>query len=69
MNLLNSANNEAKLLYLDAEYDIISPGGYVVCAVTKKPIPLPALKYWNVDKQEAYFDAAAAAIGYGLKSQ
>ena len=45
---------EAKLLYLDGEYDVVVPGGYVVCAVTGTHIPLDALRYWSVDLQEAY---------------
>jgi len=45
---------EAKLHYLDGEYEVITPGGYVVCAVTGTQIPLDALRYWSVDLQEAY---------------
>ncbi|MEM9842318.1 MAG: DUF2093 domain-containing protein, partial [Pseudomonadota bacterium] len=32
-----------------------------ICAVTGRKIPLAALRYWSVDRQEAYIDAAAAA--------
>jgi len=28
--------------------------------VTGRPIPLDELKYWSVDRQEAYVDAAAS---------
>ena len=52
---------EARLRYLDADIDVISPGDYVVCAVTGRKIPVQALRYWSVDLQEAYWDAAAAA--------
>jgi hypothetical protein len=45
---------EAKLRYLDGEYEIVTPGGYVVCAVTGTQIPLDALRYWSVDLQEPY---------------
>jgi hypothetical protein len=57
---------EALLRYRDAEYDILRPGGFVRCAVTGVKIPLNALRYWNVDKQEAYADAAAAMKGFGV---
>lgn len=57
---------EAVLQYLDGEFEIIRPGAYVVCAVTGAQIPLKALRYWNVDKQEAYVDAAAAMKGFGV---
>ena len=52
---------EARLRYLDADLEMIEPGDYVVCAVTGRKIPLAALRYWSVDLQEAYVDAAAAA--------
>jgi len=58
-------DREAVLEYLDAEYSIIRPGDFVRCAVTGAKIPLQALRYWNLDRQEAYADAAAAMIGFG----
>ena len=51
---------EARLTYLDATYRIEAPGDFVQCAVTGKKIPVPELKYWSIDRQEAYADAAAA---------
>ena len=48
---------EARVRFSDGEYQVISPGDFVTCAVTGKPIPLPDLKYWNVDLQEAYASA------------
>ena len=53
MNLMERDKGEARLHYLDGEYEIITPGGYVVCAVTGTHIPLDALRYWSVDLQEA----------------
>ncbi|HYK80683.1 MAG TPA: DUF2093 domain-containing protein [Micropepsaceae bacterium] len=50
----------AALQYLDGEYRVITPGTYVVCAVTGTRIPLEALRYWSVDLQEAYAGPAAA---------
>ena len=52
---------EARLRYLDADIEMISPGDYVTCAVTGRKIPLQALRYWSVDLQEAYWDAEAAS--------
>lgn len=54
MNIMERDKGEAKLRYLDGEYEVILPGGYVVCAVTDTQIPLDALRYWSVDLQEAY---------------
>lgn len=51
---------EAKLRYLDSDYQVVAPGSFVVCAVTGQAIPLSELRYWSVDRQEAYVDAAAS---------
>jgi hypothetical protein len=48
------AAGEAELRYLDGDYRIVRPGSYVCCAVSGIPIPLDELKYWSVDRQEAY---------------
>ena len=51
---------EAKLKYLDGEVQVMTPGDFVGCAVTGKAIPLEELRYWSVDLQEAYADAATS---------
>jgi hypothetical protein len=50
----------AEIEYLDGEYRVIRPGSFVVCAVTGVHIPLEALRYWNVDLQQAYASPSAA---------
>ena len=45
---------EAKVLFLDADFQVIRPGDFVRCAVTGKPIALRELRYWSVERQEAY---------------
>ena len=45
---------EAKVEYLNGDFRILRPGAYVRCAVTGEPIPLDELRYWSVDRQEAY---------------
>jgi hypothetical protein len=62
MNIMERDKGEAKLRYLDGEYEVISPGGYVVCAVTGTQIPLDALRYWSVDLQEAYASPDVATV-------
>lgn len=52
--------SEARLRYRDGAFDIVFPGSYVVCAVTGQRIPLERLRYWSVERQEAYVDARAA---------
>lgn len=49
--------SEAKLRYLDGEFEVIAPGDFVRCAVSGQLIALPDLKYWSVDLQEAYASA------------
>ncbi len=58
MNKMERDQGEAKLRYLDGDYDVILPGSYVVCAVSGVHIPVDALRYWSVDLQEAYASPA-----------
>lgn len=61
MNLFEGhGNREAKIRYLDGDFQILSPGSYVVCALTNKQIPLDELRYWSVARQEPYADVASA---------
>jgi len=53
------AAGEAELRYLDGDYRIVRPGSFVRCAITGVPIPLDELKYWNVERQEAYATSEA----------
>jgi hypothetical protein len=48
------ASGEAEVKYLDGDFRVIRPGAFVRCAVTGVAIPLEELKYWDVDRQEAY---------------
>jgi hypothetical protein len=54
MNKMERASGEARLRFLDGDYEVLTQGAYVVCAVTGTQIPLDALRYWSVDLQEAY---------------
>lgn len=56
--------NEAKVRYLDGEFEVLSPGDFVRCAVTGQSIPLADLKYWNVEAQEPYATAEASLKRY-----
>lgn len=60
-------DGEAQLEYRDAEFAVIRPGRFVRCAVTGAKIPIEALKYWNVARQEAYASPEAAMAGFGYK--
>jgi hypothetical protein len=54
MNKFERSTGEAIVQYLDADLRVLKPGTFVLCAVTGKPIPLDELKYWSVERQEAY---------------
>ncbi len=54
-------NKLAKLKYLPNNFEIIEEGDHVVCAISKKKIPLENLSYWNVDEQEAYYSYVEAS--------
>ena len=53
---------KAVLKYKPNSFDVLEEGDYVICAVSKKPIPLENLNYWNIDLQEAYFSPIEAKI-------
>jgi hypothetical protein len=53
-------SREARIRYLDGDFQVASPGTFVRCAVTGDAIPLDELRYWSVKRQEAYRDAAAS---------
>ena len=52
----------AKLKYLPNNFEVINDGDHVICAVSKKKIPIEDLNYWNVELQEAYYSYEEAAI-------
>jgi hypothetical protein len=55
---------EAKVRYLDGEFQVLKNGTYVRCAVTGEPIGLEDLRYWSVAYQEPYANAAASLRGH-----
>ena len=55
-------NKLAKLKYMPNNFQIIEGGDHVICAISKKIIPLENLNYWNVEKQEAYFSYVESSI-------
>lgn len=56
--------NEAKVRYLDGEFEVLAPGDFVRCAITGQQIPLADLKYWSVDLQEPYATAEVSMKRY-----
>ncbi len=60
----NTSGKQAEVRYLDSDFQVLSPGSHVLCAVTGTAIPLEELKYWSATRQEAYVDAHAATQRY-----
>lgn len=58
--LMSNQGKPARLHYLAGTFRVLSPGDHVICAVTGEAIPLEALKYWSVERQEAYASAEAS---------
>ena len=58
--LMSGAGRPARIHYLDGTFRVLSTGDHVVCAVTGASIPLHELRYWSVERQEPYVDAAAS---------
>ncbi len=48
---------EAKIRYLDGEFQVLKNGAFVRCAVTGEPIRIEDLRYWSVAHQEPYASA------------
>ncbi len=55
---------KAVIKYKPNTFDVLEEGDYVICAISKKIIPLENLNYWNVELQEAYFSPIEAKIKY-----
>ncbi len=59
--MLMSANERpATLQYQANGFRVLSAGGFVLCAVSGERVPLEALRYWSVARQEAYASAELA---------
>jgi hypothetical protein len=58
--LMTGAGTPARVRYLAGTFRVLGNGDHVVCAVTGTRTPLHELKYWSVDRQEPYLDAAAS---------
>ena len=58
--LMANSGRAARLHYLPGTFRVLSPGDHVLCAITGKRIPIEELRYWSVERQEAYASAQAS---------
>ena len=63
--LMSNKGRGARLHYLPGTFRVLSPGDHVVCAVTQQKIPIDRLRYWSVERQEAYASAEASVKAEG----
>lgn len=63
--LMSNQGRQARLHYLPGTFRVLSHGDHVMCAVTGRRIPLADLKYWSVERQEAYASAEASLQAEG----
>ena len=63
--LMSNKGRQARIHYMPGTFRVLSPGDHVVCAVSKQPIALEALRYWSVARQEAYASAEIATEAEG----
>jgi hypothetical protein len=64
--MLMTSDKAATLIYGPNGFRVVRPGHFVTCAVSGEPVLLEALRYWSVERQEAYASAelsAKAALG------
>ena len=59
--LMTGDGRVARIHYLPGTFRVLSHGDHVLCAVTSVAIPLEELRYWSVERQEAYVDGEAAS--------
>ena len=52
--LMTQSGRLARLHYIPGTFRVLTPGDHVLCAVTRQPIPLDELRYWSVERQQAY---------------
>ena len=58
--LMSSSDRPALLFYQPNGFRVLSPGKHVICAVSSAEVSLEALRYWSVERQEAYASAEIA---------
>ena len=66
--LMKPGEHAATLIYGPNGFRVIRPGRFVVCAVTGEPIALEELRYWSIERQEAYATPEIATKAFNSNS-
>lgn len=64
--LMSPKGRTARLHYMANGYRVLAPGDHVLCAASGRPVPIDELRYWSVERQEAY---ASAELATGALTQ
>lgn len=59
--LMSSNDRPASVHYGPNGFRVVSSGSHVLCAVTGERIALEVLRYWSVERQEAYVSPQVAS--------
>jgi len=60
--LMSAGGNPATLIYGHNGFRVVKPGKFVICAVSGEAVALEELRYWSVERQEAYASCAIATL-------
>ena len=52
--LMSNSDRPARLHYMANGFRVLATGDHVVCAISGARITLEDLRYWSVERQEAY---------------
>ncbi len=58
--LMSNTDRPARLHFMANGFRVLTPGSHVTCAISGAAIDLEDLRYWSVERQEAYADARFA---------
>ena len=58
--LMSNTARLARLHYMANGFRVLTPGDHVMCAVSGERVSLEDLRYWSVERQEAYATATLA---------
>ncbi|TPG16621.1 DUF2093 domain-containing protein [Sphingomonas koreensis] len=56
--LMSNTARIARLHYMANGFRVLTPGDHVMCATSGESIAIEDLRYWSVERQEAYASAA-----------
>lgn len=57
---MSNTDRPARLHYMANGFRVLVPGDHVLCAITGERVPLEELRYWSVERQQAYASAEIA---------